>query len=137
MDRDKESGIILAKRLRGKGMDDEKIMEFFDTCILETKTVLKDFAVKGSISRPALPAGLNTINNYFGKDIRFDYLLKTFRNFNRMALRYEDASYAHFIMGNIINFDGFGLNSKAFIVVPCKNVSETQWYFEDFSYFDL
>ncbi len=137
MDRDKESGSVLAKRLRGKGMDDKKIMEFFDTCILETRTVLQDFALKGNVSRPALPSGSHTIDNYFGKDIRFENLLKTFRNFNRMALRYEDASYAHFILGNIINFDGFGLNSKAFIVVPCKNVAENQWYVEDFSYFDL
>jgi len=137
VDKDKESGFVLAKRLRARGMDDKKIMDFFDTCVSETRTILIDFAVKGSISRPALPAGSFSIENYFGKDIRFEYILNTFRNFSRMALRYEDASYAHFILGNIINSEGFGLNSKTFIVVPCKNVSENQWYAEDFSYFDF
>ncbi len=137
MDRDKESGFVLGKRLRGKGMDDKKVMDFLDTCVSETRTILSDLAVKGSVSRPALPAGSFSIDNYFGKDIRFEYLLKTFRSFNRMALRYEDASYAHFILGSILNFEGFGLNSKTFIVVPCKNISDNQWYVEDFSYFDL
>ena len=142
MDRDKESGLVLVKRLKGKGMDDKKIMEFLDKAVSEAKTILKDFAVKGSIARPILPAGALTIENYFGKNRRFDYILKTFRNFNslnlkRMALRYEDASYAHFILGNLINFEGLGLNSKTFIVVPCRNASDDQWYVEDFSYFDL
>ncbi len=137
MDRDKESGFVMVKRLRGKGMDDKKIMEFLDKSVSDTKTILKDFAVKGSFSRPALPAGSFTIENYFGKDIGFEHLLKSFGNFSRMALRYEDASYAHFILGNIIDFEGLGLNSKTFIVVPCKNVSENQWYVEDFSYFDF
>jgi hypothetical protein len=142
MDRDKESGFVLVKRLKGKGMDDKKIMDFLDKSVSESKTILKDFAVKGSIARPTLPAGSLTIENYFGKNRRFEYLLRTFRNFSsmnlkRMALRYEDASYAHFILGNILNFEGLGLNSKTFIVVPCKNVSDDPWYVRDFSYFDL
>jgi hypothetical protein len=137
MDIDKESGFVLVKRLRGKGMDDKKIMDFLDNSIRETNTILNEFDVKGSIARPALPSASFTIDNYFGKDIRFDYLLKTFRDFSRMALRYEDASYAHFILGSIINLEGIGLNSKTFIVVPCKNLSDDQWYIEDFSYCDL
>ncbi len=137
MDRDKDSGLFLERRLRARGMDNNKIMEFFDTCVNETRAILTDFAVKGSVSKPALPAGAFAVENYFGKDIRFEYLMKTFKSFNRMALRYEDASYAHFILGNIINFEGFGMNSKTVIVVPCNNISDNQWYVEDFSYFDI
>ena len=137
MDMDKESGFVLVKRLLGKGMDSKIFMDFLDKSVSETNTILKDFAAKGSIARPALPSSSFTIENFFGKDIRFEYLLNAFRDFSRMALRYEDASYAHFILGNIINFEGLGLNSKTFVVVPCKNVSDDQWYVEDFSYCDL
>jgi hypothetical protein len=82
------------------------------------------------------------IEGYVGKDVRFEYLVRSFRNFERMdvkrmALRYEDDSYAHFILGKFINSDSLELNSKTLCVVPCRNVSNDQWYVTDFSCFDL
>ncbi len=145
LDRNKESGIVLLRRLKGRGMDSNKVLEFLGKTVSEAKTILKDFAVKGALSMPPLPTDSLDIGDYFGKsvrDARFEYLLQAFRNFNlvnskRMALRCEDSFYAHFILGKILSSDGPGLNSKAFIVVPCRNVSDDQWYVRDFGYFDL
>ena len=142
IDRDKESGTILTKRLRGRGMDDKKVLDFLDKAVNETKTIMKDFGVTGSVTRPQLPADPLTLDSHFVTNKRFEHLMQTFRDFKnmnpgRIALRYEDDSYAHFTLGRIINTENFGLNSKAFIVVPCNNLSEDYWYIRDFADFDL
>lgn len=142
MDRDAESGFALAKRLAGRGMNDQKVGLFLDEAINGAKAIFKDVAVRASITKPPLPSSSLNIENYLGKDTRFRYLLKSFVNFQgmnlkRMAVRYEDECYAHFILGKIINSAGLGLASKSFVVVPCANVSEDQWYVRDFGNFDL
>src|SRR3972149_679142 len=103
IDKDRESGCILTKRLRGKGMDEKNIRNFLNKSVSDAKTILQDFAVKGSIIPPSLPDGSFNVESYLGKNIRFEYLLQSFAHFDRMeakriALRYEDASYAHFVL---------------------------------------
>jgi len=123
-------------------MNREKVLKFFDESVNEAKIIINDFALKDHLSRLSLPSEPPPIENYLAKDKRVEYFLHSFRNFNtmnlkRMALRYEDATYAHFILGKIINSDGFGLNSRTLAVVPCRNVSDDQWHVRDFAYFDL
>ncbi len=142
MDRDKESGFILSRRLRGKGMDDARILDLLDKSVDEARTIAKDFGVKAVFARPPLPAGAVKIETFLGKDIRFGYLLQSFRAFDagnvrRLSLRFEDSSYAHFILGRLLNADTFMLNTKTFCVVPCANASDDQWYVRDFTNFEL
>ena len=142
MDKDRESGFALSKRLKGRGMDDRKIDQFLEQSVTDTKTILRNLKLKGTLSKPLVPDGLIPIESYLGKDIRFEYLVRVFRNFGRgqvkrMALRYEDAAYAHFILGKLMNSESFDLNSKTVCVVPCRNISSDQWYIKDFAYFDL
>lgn len=142
MDKDRESGFALSKRLKGRGMDDRKIDQFLEQSVNDTKTILRNLKLKGSLSKPIVPDGLVPIESYLGRDIRFEYLVQSFRDFSRrqlkrMALRYEDAVYAHFILGKLINSESFDLNSKTICVVPCRNISSEQWYVKDFAYFDL
>jgi len=142
MDKDRESGFVLSKRLRGRGMDDRMIDKFLDQSVMDTKAILRDLKLKGGLSQPLLPDDLIPIENYLGKDVRFEYLVQSFRNFSRgqikrMALRYEDPAYAHFILGKLMSSDSLGLSVKTLCVVPCGNVSNDQWYSKDFDYFDL
>lgn len=142
MDKDRESGFILSKRLKGRGMEAGKIDQFLEQSVTDTKTILRNLKLKGTLSKPLLPDGSTAIESYLGKDIRFEYLVKVFRNFSRgplkrMALRYEDPAYAHFILGKLINSESIGLNSKTICVVPCRNISNDQWYLKDFAYFDF
>lgn len=142
MDKDRESGFVLKKKLMHKGMRDNMVSNLLDTAVSEAKAILKDFSAKGSIIRPSLPEGSYSLDRYLGKDIRFEYLQKSFAAFDRlntarMALRYEDASYAHFILGRILNSDSLALNARTLCVVPCRNASLDQWYIRDFAYFDL
>lgn len=142
MDKDRESGFILSQRLRGRGMDDRKIDNFLDRSVVDTKTILRDLKVRGSLSQPLMPEDSFNIEANLGKDIRFEYLLRSFGTFGRrqvkrMALRYEDAAYAHYILGKLLNTERFNLCSKTVCVVPCRNLSDDQWYLKDFNYFDL
>ena len=123
-------------------MEAGKIDQLLEQSVTDTKTILRNLKLKGTLSKPSLPDGLTPIESYLGKDIRFEYLVQVFRNFSRgtskrMALRYEDPAYAHFILGKLINSDSIDLNSKTVCVVPCRNISSDQWYIKDFAYFDL
>jgi hypothetical protein len=142
VERDRVSGFILVMKLRGRGIEDRKIDHFLENSVEETNTVLRDLGVRGSLQLPPLPDGSFDMDSSLGRDIRFQYLLRSFRRFGRretrrMALRYEDPSYAHFILDRLMCTDSLDLCSKTFCVVPCRNVSEVQWYGQDFSYFDL
>jgi hypothetical protein len=142
MDKDRECGFVLSRRLKGRGMDEKKQDRFFEQVIGDTRSILRNLRIKGSLSQPWLSENPVGMESYLGKDVRFEYLLRSFRVFNskivtRMALRYEDAGYAHFILGKMINSESLDLNVKTLGVVPCRNISEEQWYLKDFDYFDL
>jgi hypothetical protein len=142
LDKDRVSGYVLAMKLREKGMDLNKINNFINQSIQGTETILKDLGVPGSISRPSLPDSPLNIERYLGKDVRFEYLLRSFGHFGRkkmkrLVLRYEDDSYTHFILGQLMNASSLYINSRTVCVIPCKNISNDPWFVKDFNYFDL
>jgi hypothetical protein len=143
MDRDRESVMILMHMLKRAGMTEKEIMNFLAVGVSETNKILKDLGLKGNIRLGTLPDFLFKIEGYFHKDMYSKYLVKAFKDFsmrdkiNRMALRYEDGAYAHFILTKLMMADDIGLNSKAFCVIPCRNISEHELYLEEFIYFDI
>jgi hypothetical protein len=143
MDRDKESVMILMHMLKRAGMIEKEILNFLAVGVSEANKVLKNLGLKGNIKLGTLPSSSFKIEGYLHKDIYSKYLVKAFKDFsmrnklNRMALRYEDEAYAHFILTKLMIADDLGLNSKAYCVIPCKNISEYELYLEEFIYFDI
>jgi hypothetical protein len=143
MDRDKESAFLLIHMLKRAGMDEREIMDFLSDGISEANDVLKNLGLKGNIRSGPLPGSSFKTEGYLHRDIHFKYLVKSFKDFSmsknisRMALRYEDEAYAHFILTKLLIADDIGLNAKAYCVIPCKNISEHELYLEAFAYFDL
>ncbi|MEW6188250.1 MAG: hypothetical protein AB1585_21235 [Thermodesulfobacteriota bacterium] len=142
MDKDRESGFMLSRRLKGRGMDERKQDLFLEQVIGDTRSILRNLRVKGGISLPRIPEDSLPVEKLLGKDIRFEYLLQSFRAFSRshqsrMALRYEDNGYTHFILGKLLNSDSLDLNRKSLCIIPCRNVSQEQWYLKDFDRFEL
>jgi hypothetical protein len=141
--KDRESGLYLAHILRKTGMDESKIMNFLNQCINEANNVSKNLGLSGNIRTVQAPFSSFKIENYLQKDIHFEYFMKSFDDFNilksvrRMAIRYEDEAYAHFILNKFIVIDTYGLNSKVCCVIPCKNISDNELYPGDFSFFDF
>jgi hypothetical protein len=143
IDRDKNSGVILINILKKTGMEQSKIMDFVIDCVTEVNDILKKLDLKGRIGNISLPSSTFKMDSYLGKGSHFKYFMKTMSDFSaiksikRMALRYEDSSYAHFILGKFMTADDYGLNSKLYCVLPCNNISDEPFYIEDFYYFDL
>lgn len=143
LDRDKESVMILMHMLKRAGMNEKEILNFLAVGVSEANKVLKDLGLKGNIRLGTLPNSSFKIEDYLHKDIYSRYLVKAFKDFsmrnkiNRMALRYEDETYAHFILTKLMIADDLGLNSKAYCVIPCRNISEHELYLEEFIYFDI
>jgi hypothetical protein len=82
------------------------------------------------------------IERFLGKERHFEYLRRSFGHFGhqglkRMALRYEDEVYTHYVLGQMVNAESLQLSSKSICVIPCKNISADPWYSKDFNYFDL
>jgi hypothetical protein len=143
MDRDKESVMVLMHRLKRAGMTEKEILNFLAVGVSEANKVLKDLGLKGNIRLGTLPSASFKIEGYLHKDIYSQYLVSTFKDFSmtnkisRLALRYEDEAYTHFILTKLMIADDLGLNSKAYCVIPCRNISEYELYLEEFIYFDI
>jgi hypothetical protein len=143
MDRDKESVMVLMHMLKRAGMTEKDIQNFLAVGVSEANKVLKDLGLKGNIRLGTLPSASFKIEGYLHNDIYSKYLVNTFKDFSmtnkisRLAIRYEDEAYAHFILTKLMIADDLGLNSKAYCVIPCKNISEYELYLEEFIYFDI
>jgi hypothetical protein len=143
MDRDKESAILFIHMLKRAGMNDDKITVFLSDSVSEANNVLTKLGLKGNIRTGPLPHTPFKIEGYLHRDVHSKYLLKAFDDFSmlksvkRMAIRYEDETYTHFILGKLMMADDIGLNSKAYCLIPCKNISEKELYLDEFTYFDL
>ncbi len=143
IDRDKSSGVVLINILKKTGMEQSKIMDFIVDCVTKVNDILKKLDLKGRIGNISLPGSSFNINSYLAKGSPFKNLMKsisdfsTIRSIKRMALRYEDSSYAHYILGKFMTVEDYGLNSKLCCVLPCNNISDEPFYIEDFYYFDL
>jgi hypothetical protein len=116
LDKDRESGVGLMNLLRRAGMDQNKIMDFLNDSLSDANNVLKDLGLSGTIRSGSLPQSSFKIEGYLQKNIHFKYLIKSFKDFSvmksikRMALRYEDEAYTHFILGKLMIADDIGLN---------------------------
>jgi hypothetical protein len=142
LDKDRNSGYTLIMKLKGKGMDLRQADSFISQCLEKTETLLRDLNVQGRVSQPSLPDSSLNVERFLGKDVRFEYLHRSFAQFGgqdqkRMALRYEDESYAHYVLGHLLNAETLHLHSKSICVIPCKNISTDPWYLKDFNYFEL
>jgi len=141
IERDRESGYTLMRRLKRTGMDDEKLRNFMERCLKETNSILKDIGLSGVV-KGATPSSSHAIRVYLPKEVEYETLIKNFMDFQkpemrRMALRYEDDDYTHYILGKIVEASDMGLNARVYCVVPCENLDQIELYVELFSYFHL
>lgn len=142
LDRDRDCGHILSRRLKGRGLTQKNQEDFWEQVAGETRSILRNLRIQGSVSIPIPSEGDSSLESFRGKDVRYDYLIRSFSAFSRnslgrLALRYEDVSYAHFVLSKIINADELDLCGKTLVVIPCENLSDEPWYLKDFDHADL
>jgi hypothetical protein len=143
IDKDRESAFVLVHMLKRAGLDEGRVMEFLNDGITEANELLKKLGLSAHIRGSRLPGASFKIDSYLHKGIHYKYLVNSFKDFSvlksmkRMALRYEDDGYTHFILNKLLIADDIGLNAKAYCVIPCSNISEHELYIDEFSYFDF
>lgn len=133
----------LEEKLKKTGMSESQIIVFLNERINEANHILKGLGLHGKINSASLPQSSFKIEGYFPRNIHFRYFLQSLKDFNlmnsinRMAIRYEDEAYTHFILNKFMIAGDLGFKSKAYCVIPCQNISHDELYLEDFSFFDL
>lgn len=142
MDKDKECGNVLVNKLMGKGLKGSKALDLINDCVSEANNVLRDFGMHGMLKPASLPSQPLRMDRFLPKGIHCKYVIHAFREFEkmsprRMALCYEDRTYAHFVLNKFINDPDCALNRKTSCVVPCGNLTHDPLYPDDFSNFDL
>lgn len=143
IDKDRESAFVLVHMLKRAGMDEGRAMDFLNDCISEANNLLKKLGISAHVRGRRLPGASFNIDGYLHRGPHNKYLVNSFRDFSalnsvkRMAMRYEDDEYTHFILHKMLIAGDIGLNAKSYCVIPCKNISERELYLDEFSYFDL
>lgn len=141
-DNDRESGYILISKLRRAGLMGAKAVDFVNNCILEANRVVSDLGVSGNIPQVSSPSPTFSLERYLPQHPQYDFFLKGFKDLDsnrtkRLAVTYEDQTYAHLIIDKIINSNSFNFSGGVHCVVPCENMSEHDLYLDSFSNFDL
>ena len=143
IDNDKGFGDTLAHTMIRNNEDKKLINNLLNNSVTKANLILKKLGLSENIKNTPLPQTSFNINSYLKNEHHYKYLLESFENFSRtkeisrIAVRYEDESYTHFILSKLMIADDIGLNAMTYCVIPCKNISDDNIYLEDFSFFDL
>jgi hypothetical protein len=139
--RDNESGAILLNRLYCTGMDRQEIKGFLKDTIAEANKIAGDFGLKTLIKDSETPSFSLNLQRFFPQDIRYDHFFRIFtalKQHKRLAIRYEDEQYSHYILNKLINHPEFELNRMPYMVIPCENLSiQEEISSEAFNFFGL
>ncbi|MBF0541170.1 MAG: hypothetical protein HQK91_06945 [Nitrospirae bacterium] len=139
--RDNESGISLINRLTCTGLDKQEILRFLKDTVAEANKIAENFGLKTLIKDSASPSFSLNIKKFLPEDPQYNHLLHIFTNlkqYKRVAIRYEDDEYSHFILNKLINYPDFGLNKMPYTVIPCENLStKDEIAAEAFNFFGL
>ncbi|MBF0342953.1 MAG: hypothetical protein HQL06_01860 [Nitrospirae bacterium] len=131
---------ILLNRLLKTGMDTDRLISFIDNSVKEANSILKDIGRRGSIKTMSLTRTSVRAKDLFAKDAqstRFISCMSAFAQTKRLIIRYEDETYAHYLLGKVIDSEDFSMYSSVFCVIPCENISQDELSPEAFSYFNL
>ncbi|TCK06391.1 HDOD domain-containing protein [Phorcysia thermohydrogeniphila] len=138
--RDKKSAYILLGRLKRLGMSADKAMEFLSTVVENANDALYHMGLRRSLRMFSYPSRSVRAQRIFPvrDNIYFKYLVERVSSAKRrLVLRHEDRTFTGYIPYIILNAEEFGFRNKAFCIIPCENLSDSEIDPEDFSSFDI
>ncbi len=138
---DKYSGYLLFNRLKKFGLGLAQSKEMIDSVIEDVNKQLGALHIDKKIEPIQIPSALYSLGNFLGTGAYLDYFKAKLYQFDqeshRLALRYEDEHYSHFVLEKIINNDDFSLKSLPFVVIPCESLEDEDLPLDQFRSFDL
>jgi len=138
--KDRKSAYILLGRLKRLGMSTNKAMEFLSTVVDNANDALYHMGLRRNLRMFSYPSRSIRAQRIFPvrDNIYFKYLVERGASAkNRLALRHEDRTFTGYILDIILNAEEFDFRNKAFCIVPCENLSDSEIDPEDFSSFDI
>ncbi|MEO2069553.1 MAG: HDOD domain-containing protein [Desulfurobacteriaceae bacterium] len=138
--KDKKSAYILLGRLRKLGMNTEKAIKFLSNVVDNANDALYHMGLRRSLRMFSYPSRSIRAQRIFPvrDNIYFKYLVDTVASVKkRLVLRHEDRTFTGFVLNVILNAEEFEFRNKAFCVIPCKNLQDTELEIEDFSTFNI
>ncbi|MEO5361675.1 MAG: hypothetical protein H7843_14730 [Nitrospirota bacterium] len=141
IEKDPASIAVFIDRLHITGMDSSHISSFVSNYISEVNRTMVDLGRSSNLKPPPSGKGFKFADYIALKDIpQYSRFIKPFKELEaikRLVIAYEDEAYAHFILGKILFAEDMGLNTKAYCVIPCENLSTNEIQFDAFSYFSI
>jgi len=138
--KDRKSAYILLGRLKRLGMNADKAMEFLSTVVENANDALYHMGLRRSLRMFSYPSRSIRAQRLFPArdNVYFKYLIEKVASAKkRLVLRHEDRTFTGYVLGIILNAEEFGFRNKAFCIVPCENLSDSEIDPEDFSSFDI
>ncbi len=139
--KDQKSGAILFRRLGRLGLSHSEAKTFLMNIITQINHKLATIGSQKSIHAIDIPSYSYPLSKYLGSGIYYDYFFKSFSLFDtktkRMALRFEDSGYTHFVLDKMINYEEFETSVDPLCIIPCENLEDEDLPLDMFSGFDL
>ncbi len=141
LDKDKETGYILINRLNKLGMNANKAMDFLNEIVFEGNQILENIGLRKSLRNISFPSFSYNLKKIFPEEMHFNYLRRSFtkirdKKINRVALRFDDFTFGHYVLHKFLNSPEFDFNNKSFCIIPCANLEDEDILLEVFSGFD-
>ncbi len=141
LDKDKETGYLLINRLNKLGMNSNKAMDFLNDIVFEGNQILENIGLRKSLRPVSFPSFSYNLKKIFPEEMHFNYLHRSFnkirdKKFKRVALRFDDFTFGHYVLHKFLNSPEFDFNTKSFCVIPCGNLDDEDMLLEVFSGFD-
>ncbi len=141
LDKDKETGFLLINRLNKLGMNTNKAIDFLNEIVFEGNQILENIGLRKSLRSVSFPSFSYNLKKIFPEDMYFNYLRRSFnqirdKKIRRVALRFDDFVFGHYVLHRFLNSPEFDFNTKSFCVVPCGNLDDEDMLPEVFSGFD-
>jgi hypothetical protein len=141
LDKDREIGYLLVNRLKRLGMNSNKAIKFLNQIVFEGNQILENIGLRKSLKAVSFPTFSYNLQSMFPQEIHFNYLHRSFskiidKKIKRVALRFDDFTFGHYVLHKFLNSPEFDFNTKSFCVIPCANLEDEDILLEVFSGFD-
>jgi hypothetical protein len=139
--KDKKSGYVLYQRLKRFGFSIEEANKWLNCIIDEINDKLAKTGSKVRVSKVDIPSDNDNIENYLTSTLYSSFFKLTLSRVkveaDRVAVRFDDELYTHFVIEKILNSELYGFKNMPFCVIPCESLEDDEVLLTIFDGFDI
>ncbi|MRJ02755.1 MAG: HDOD domain-containing protein [Epsilonproteobacteria bacterium] len=139
--KDKNSGFILLQRMQRLGFTLQEAKQWLDFIIENTNKKVARIGLEKKIPKPDMPNQMISLESYLGSGGYAAYFLEKIddlsREAQRLAIRYEDEAYSHYVLDIVLNHERFTFLTMPFAIIPCDVLEDDELPLAMLEGFDL